>query len=321
VNPGGIVLGAHIGIVGAGPMGSILATHFSHVGHKVTLVDLNINLVNAILENGLCLQKESGEIKVRVHAQTSLEPLYENPPRYLFICVKSIDLHRLIEPLRGFEGISPLFICFQNGLDTEKILTQAFVPHRVFRSVPNLAGMMIEPGVVRESFFHPPNYIGPLCPTSFSLARELASLMTDAGLETVACKCVKDEVWRKSIMNASLMPVSVITGMTMFDIMHTDKTQELVINLLDELLAIAQAEGCNFDSDFHDRAIDYLSKAGDHKTSMLMDYESGRPLEIDFLNLKFQAYAKKHGIHACHNQILSSVVLGLVAHRDRTSRQ
>ena len=47
-----------------------------------------------------------------------------------------------------------------------------------------------------------------------------------------------------------------------------------------EAQAVAQALGVSLPVDV-DQRIDWASDVGDHKTSMLQDYEAGRELEID----------------------------------------
>ena len=54
-----------------------------------------------------------------------------------------------------------------------------------------------------------------------------------------------------------------------------------------------------------------MSKAGNHKPSMLMDIENKRRTEIDFINGKFVEYGVQAGIETPYNNSLKSLVKGL----------
>jgi 2-dehydropantoate 2-reductase len=54
-----------------------------------------------------------------------------------------------------------------------------------------------------------------------------------------------------------------------------------------------------------------MSKAGDHKPSMLMDVEAGRRTEVDYINGKFVEYGQRAGLDTPYNKTLLSLVKGL----------
>jgi len=279
-------------------------------------VDLRQELMRKIQENGLQVHFEDGVYTQEVETNTSLEALEDEDIDTVFLCVKSIHLTSLMEPLKVFEHTNAVFVCVQNGIDSEKVLAHHFDREKIFRIVPNFAGMILESGVVKQSFFHAPNFLGTLGERSFDKAKRLASLLTESGLETEFSLQYQKEVWRKSMLNSTLMPISVVSGATMSDLMQVGETRNLIEELLGELLRIAEAEGHCYEPDFMSRCMDYLSRAGHHKTSMLMDFEAGRPLEIPFLNEKFEEYAQKHDIHACKNKVLCRLIKSLIAQRD-----
>jgi len=305
-----------LAIVGAGPVGSLICGYLSRAGNPCTLVDIRQDLVDTIRQRGLKIHLDDETHVQEVEVFQSLESLQEREIEFLFLCVKSIDLSKLIEPLKPFRETNTTFVCVQNGIDSEEVLAGHFDRNTIFRVAPNFAGMTLEPGVVKQSFFHPPNFLGTRGKDGVDKGLYLAELLSKSGLKTEFTQQYQKQVWRKSILNAALMPVSVITGATMQDLMEVSETRELVNDLLGEFLRIAKAEGFLFEANFKQCAIDYLSSAGHHKTSMLMDFEAGRPLEIPFLNHKFEEYAEKHGIHACKNKVLCGLIEGLVAQRD-----
>ncbi len=305
-----------VAVIGAGPVGSILAAHLANAEHEVHLVEVQTHLIEAIKEKGLQIVGVE-ELYVRVdETYKEIEELKGVPLDQVYICSKAIDLpavSRFLEEL-GLNGTD--IVSYQNGIDNEQVIARHFPKEKVFRSVINYAGMITRPGVVRMTFFHPPNHIGQIVPEGVERARELAQFQNDIGIETRYAECVQKEAWRKSILNAVLMPVAVTTHLTMARIMGNPELRAIVEALLKDFLEVARREGYEYGPDFHDSAIEYLATAGDHKPSMLMDFEGGRPLEIDYLNNKIQEYAEKHDVPCAYNKLLCSIIHGLLINRD-----
>lgn len=305
-----------IAVIGAGPVGSILAAHLSNVDHEVHLVELQTDLIEAIKEKGIQIvgtEELYSRIDETYHEIDELKGIALDQ---VYICSKAIDLPVVARQLEALALPDTDYISFQNGIDNERVLAERFSRERVFRTVLNYAGMITRPGVVRMTFFHPPNYVGGMVPDANAKAQVLADLASDAGIETHFSECVQKEAWRKSILNSVLMPVSVTTRLTMSRIMENPQLRSIVEALLVDFLEVARREGYTYEPGFHDAAIEYLSTAGDHKPSMLMDFEAGRPLEIDYLNNRLQAYADKHKVTCSYNEILCAVIHGLLTNRD-----
>jgi 2-dehydropantoate 2-reductase len=81
--------------------------------------------------------------------------------------------------------------------------------------------------------------------------------------------------------------------------------------LVKECIQVARANEINLGWDFYPNAIEYMSKAGDHKPSMLMDIEATRRTEVDFINGKFVEYGQRAGVDTPFNRTMLSLVKGL----------
>jgi len=305
-----------IGVIGAGPVGSILSAYLVNSGHEVYLVDILSHLIDAIREKGLQIVGVEKLFARITNAYTSIDQLKGIELDQIYVCAKAIDLPGASKQLQKLKLEKTYYISFQNGIDNEDVLSNYFPCEKVFRGVINYAGMITRPGVVKMTFSHPPNYIGACTSESVETAKSLAQLLSKIGLETKYSETIKKEEWRKSILNSVLMPVSVTTGLTMAKIMGHPELKAIVETLLSDFLEVAKMEGFVYEEEFFDNAIAYLSNAGDHKPSMLTDFEMGRPLEIDYLNIKIQEYAEKHNLPCMYNKLLCSLIKGLLFNRD-----
>lgn len=328
-----------IGIIGAGPIGSILGAYLAQGKQEVALVDILKDHLEVIRKQGLTISGLT-EIKTRVKATyQTISELKAFNPEVIFICVKTPVTKTLIPELQNLQsrllGGSPMrrlssqipnaslrssaslrstsitFISFQNGLDAEEILNRTFGQDNTLRVVINYAGNFIANGQIKMSFFNKPNYIGALSPTGVPKAQEIARIMTASGLDTEFTTDIKKYVWEKVILNAALSPLSAITTMTMKQAMDFPETYHLVEEILKEGIAVAKSIGYDYGSDFFPHCIKYLKNAGHHKTSMHIDIEAKRPTEIDFLNKKIVEYGKAQGISTPYNDAITCIIKAL----------
>ncbi len=305
-----------VGIIGMGPIGSILAAHLSNGGFDVHIVDIFDPRINSIKVNGIWVVGNKELHATITKTYSSIDQLFDKEIDYLFICTKTGALHGIIKYLEGFDLDKTDFISFQNGLDAEEVIAARFPRKNVFRGVVNCAGMLLRDGVVHMTFFNPPNYIGNLVPESEDTARDIVRLFDESGFETHYTDNIKKAAWRKAILNSSLAPICLITRMSMGKAMEFSGTREVVGQLIEEYIDVARAEGHDMGADFYEKSMYYLAQGGDHKPTLLMDFEKDNPIELDSHNGKIQEYADKHGLPCKINQAIISLIKGLLLQRD-----
>jgi 2-dehydropantoate 2-reductase len=135
--------------------------------------------------------------------------------------------------------------------------------------------------------------------------------MSEAGLETQFTPDIKKYEWEKVILNAALSAVCALARKPMKDMMDFELTELLVEELLREGIAVAEACGVTFDEGFLKHCVQYLKKAGYHKTSMHQDIERGTPTEIDWLNGKIVERGRALGVKTPYNFAITALVKGL----------
>ena len=202
----------------------------------------------------------------------------------LFIAGKASLLGKILPQIAEVVKPDTTIVSLQNGMDTEDYIAETLGRGRVLRIVVNYAGNVVANGRVIMSFFNAPNYIGILDSSAEEIASELAKVISDSGIETVFTPEIKKYEWEKTILNASLSPVCALTRKTMKQMMECPYNRELVVSILREGIEVASASGITFEEGFLEFCINYLDKAGHHKTSMHVDVERGSLTEIDFLN-------------------------------------
>jgi len=273
----------HIAIVGAGPIGGIMAAYLARQGHRISIVETKEELVRAIQDQGITVKDGEKTFTASVeHVLTRVTELGSLDIDLYFIAVKFNYMDALLDDIKPIFKPGQKIIVAQNGIDNEDRVAEKMDKSDVLRFVVNYAGMLEQPGIAKMSFFNPPNYIGIIDPQNEALARDIAQLLTEAGLESKFAPDIKKYEWKKTILNASLMPVCATTGLTMKEAMTQEHTRWLCEQILSESIQVAARLGFTYGDDFFDTCIRYLSNAGHHKPSTSLDLEAGNPVEYIF---------------------------------------
>lgn len=312
-------MGKHkIGIIGAGPVGSIMAAYLSRNKQKVAVVDIKKELIQAIKEKGITVTGMGDHFSTRIK---DVGYFVANLNRYdvdlIFVAVKFNYLDTLLDELKLIFKPGQKIVLLQNGIDNEDRAAEKFSKNDILRFVVNYAGMIVKPGTVRLSFFNPPNYIGVLSSRNESVASEIARFISDAGLETLYSPEIKKHEWKKTILNAALMPVCATTGLTMKQAMGREETRFLCEQILSECIQVAQKLGFQYESNFFENCLAYLDNAGNHKPSTSIDLEAGNPIEYIFQPII--DYGKKMGSPTPYLESLTKVVRTL-EHKKREKK-
>ena len=298
-------------VVGAGPVGCIVAAFLARGGYDVTLCDVIPDLLKPALDPGIIIEGAENLRHKVTRTRTSVDDLADVDPDVIFITVKANALPLIASSIEGFYRKGMLVVSWQNGIDTELEIAKVLGKTYVMRAVVNYGCGLIGPAHVKMPFHHPPHYIQELDPGSRKAAVALAKVLSKCDLKTEHTENIISMVWRKSVMNASMNPVCAVTGLTMSRVMNDPIVYQIVDALVKECIQVARANEINLGWDFYTYAMEYMRNAGDHKPSMLMDIEANRRTEIDFINGKFVEYGKRTATRTPYNQTLSALVKGL----------
>lgn len=298
-------------VIGAGPVGAIVAAFLSKGGFEVTLCDVVPALLEPALEPGILLEgSDNFQAKV-ARVTTRIDDLAQDPPDVIIITVKATALPIITSALETFVAEGRFVVSWQNGIDTELVLSQTLGSRSVMRAVVNYGCVLVQPGHVRMAFHHRPHYLQELHPDSREAAIGICNVLTECGLDTRHTDQIRNMVWSKAVNNSCMNPVCAVTGKTMAEVINDPILFNLVDSLLKEGINVARANELSLGADFYPDCISYIKHAGQHKPSMLQDIEAGRPTEVDFINGKIMEYGQRAGMAAPYNTTLRSLVKAL----------
>jgi 2-dehydropantoate 2-reductase len=298
-------------VIGAGPVGAIVAAFLTRGGYDVTLCDVIPGLLAPALDPGILIEG-ADQLKEKVaRTTTRIDDLIKDPPDVIMVTVKATALPLIASALEDFVGEGRYVVSWQNGIDTELVLANNLGARSVMRGVVNYGCVPVKAAHVRIAFHHRPHFIQELDPRSREAAIGIGQVFTECGLDTEHTDQIANKVWRKAVLNACMNPICAVTGKTMVETIIDPILFNLVDALIKEGVAVARANEFFLGSDFYPYCINYIKNAGNHKPSMLQDIEAGRRTEIDYINGKIVEYGHQAGMATPYNTMIRGLVKAL----------
>jgi 2-dehydropantoate 2-reductase len=295
-------------IVGCGAVGSLFAAHLARLKDvEVYALDVWREHVAAINAKGLQLSGAAAFI-ARLKASTDAGEL----PRcdYGIVATKSIHTgSAMARAARLFDDHSA--VCsVQNGVGNEEIIAEHV--KYVIRGTTFPAGHVVEPGHVSYDISGD-TWIGPFEPSRTPMAnvKELAELLTRAGMNTIGMEDARGAQWSKLIFNASTNPVGALTRLHHGAATFFPATGDLFNALIEEGIAVARAHGIELHGDPRDLVMKGAKAPGKHKASMLQDILAERQTEVDFMNGAIVQWGEKAGVPTPLNKAMWALIKGL----------
>lgn len=295
-----------VAVFGAGAMGSWIGALLTKAGHDVTLVARpdHAAIVNA---QGL---RVSGKTEAHVRPKAVTTAAEAAVPDFLILSVKAHTTARALLDARPLLGQRTLVLSLQNGLGNLERIAEAADERRTFAAVTTHGVTHVEPGHVRHTGV---GYFRVGSPyNEHARARELAQLFRDAGLDAESNDRILGEVWAKVVINASINPLTAITGLPNGALLEIASLRELMQRVVEECIDVARAEGAPLpDEDLLLRARRVAELTAANKSSMLQDIERGRPTEIDAICGEIVERGLRHGVDTPVNMTLRALVRGI----------
>jgi 2-dehydropantoate 2-reductase len=298
-------------ILGAGAMGSIFASYLVGSGDEVILIDIAKPVIDSISSRGLIVRNKAGNEKsFRIDATT--EPRNVGLVDLLIVFVKCYHTEAAVRSALPLLGDNSIVLSLQNGWGNASRICNLVGPEKVLIGVSYHSATTLGPGHVLHGG-QGPTYLGELDGSVSERAKRVASFLASGGIEIQTSTEVVKDIWSKLALNAVTLPTSVLARMTADRLLSSPDMQELMRNLLQEVITVANAQDIHLDFDERWSAIVRLLQqlAPNTKGSMLQDIEQKRPTEIDVINGAIVEAGQSLAIFTPYNCAVVSLIKAL----------
>jgi len=291
-----------IAVFGAGAVGAFFGGLLQRGGAEVRFIARGDNLA-ALCRDGILIRSlRFGEIRVApVHAESDARRVGISD--LVLICVKAHQTPALLDDLAALVGDDTTIVTLQNGVESDEPVAARFGRDRVIPGVVYVGATLEEPGIVShvaagtiaigsrsDGARVPPGVpdlsnVGrvPRSGPAVDRVQRAADALALSGQPVKVVDDIQSERWVKLLWNASFNPVSAITGRTPRELVEVPATRALLVELMREVTAVAQAQGLTLDESMIAEQLSWTERASAIRTSMMVDRERGRGMEIDAL--------------------------------------
>lgn len=302
-------------IVGSGGVGGYFGARLARAGEDVTFVARGAHL-QAIREHGMRVRSAvDGEWSVKASAVETLEG--HAPADIVLLCVKSYDTEQAAELIRPVVGEHTAILSLQNGIDNEGKLASLYGNDRVLGGVAYIFSNIEAPGVIAH---HQLGRIvfGRLDGQASDRATAFADACNRAGITAELSRDIRKTLWEKYVFLVALAGTTTVTRLPVAFIREVPETRKLWERQIDELLALAEADGAALDAEVKARCVKLLdSLAPGNYSSLYQDLMNGKRLELDALH----GYATRLGENfSVPTPTLFAVYAALRPYRDGTPK-
>ena len=281
-------------LIGTGAVGSLYGGKLSQAGISVSAVCRSD--YDVVKQRGIKVKSILGDFQF--HPRNLYHSPLESSEKYDYVLVAlkvlpEIDLPAL---LRHVVGPNTVIVLLQNGVAIEEAVFSAFPENEIISGLAFVCVNRTAPGEI-DHLDYGRVVIGNYPRGVSEKTKFLADAFKKAGVDCRSTETVIQSRWQKLVWNAPFNPMSVLGGgVNTKEILEDPENIGVVKGIMQEVCRLAEAEGFPLPEGIVEQNIENTLVMKPYKTSMLLDFESRRPLETEAILGNAVRIAKKHSI-------------------------
>ncbi len=301
-----------VAVVGTGAIGCYYGGKLAYYGRDVRF--LIRSGFDDIKRFGIRVRGRKESFRVaKVHGYKSTADI--GPCDLVLIAIKTTANEALLDLIPPLLHESTALLTLQNGLGNDEFLAQHFGAERVLGGLCFICLNRAGPGEI-EHFDDGHLSIGEFSGYPKPRTHDIASEFKRCG---VVCRVVANlarERWRKLVWNIPFNGLTIAAGgVTSDDILGDDSLRLAALALMDEVIEGANKCDCDLPSAIALEQMKRTESMGAYKPSTLLDFEAGRPLEIEAIWGEPLRRAQAAGANMPRLAQLYALLMSLDAHR------
>jgi 2-dehydropantoate 2-reductase len=267
-----------IAVVGSGAIGSYYGTKLAYGGSNVHF--LVRGDLSEIRRTGLCIRGAGENFRLaEVNCYNSTKEI--GPCDLVLIAVKATSNPDLVDLVPPLLHSRTMLLTMQNGLGNEEFLAEYFDTERVLGAICFICLSRTSRTEV-ERYDYGRIVIGEYGRTPQSRTCEIAAEFTRGGVQCTVVENLALERWRKLVWNVPFNGLSILAGgIDTAAILKDKDLRRTTLGLMDEVIETANKCGYPLERAAAGQEMTRTEKIGAYKPSTLLDWEAGRPLEIE----------------------------------------
>lgn len=299
-----------IAVMGAGGLGGCLGGLLARSGNDVILIARGAHL-DAIRRSGLRIKRRTEEFIVKVDATD--DPSQVGTVDLVLFTVKTYHNPQAIPTIKPMVGPHTNVLTFQNGVESHDQLGAVLGPEHCLPGAFWASAYVESPGVITEaveariSFGQADGADGPR-------VQEIKRIFQDAGVAVEVSSDPLQVLWTKFVLLASVAGFASASRTRIKQLIQIPEARELFIAGMEEVCSVGRARGVDIPPGLVEQMAAFVKGLpDDFQTSMHVDLENGRPLELEALNGAVVRIGREVGVLTPIHSLLYAV---LQPHKD-----
>jgi 2-dehydropantoate 2-reductase len=283
-----------IAVVGAGGVGGYFGAKLARAGETVVMLARGPHLA-AIRRDGLRVRSAlEGDVVAKVDAVESFAG--QPPVDMALFCVKAFDTRAAAEMLRPVLGPSTGVVSLQNGVDNEQMLDEVLGRGRALGGAAYVFAVIDAPGVIAHKFAGRIVF-GEMDGRTSERATRLRDALARAAVPVEISTDVRRVLWEKYLLISAQAGMTALTRCPAGVLRETPESWRMYRLILEELAAVARAEGVALAGDVVDAVMKQAGAlAPDAYSSLHHDLTQGKRLELEALHGHAVRLGERHGV-------------------------
>ena len=298
-----------VALMGSGGIGGVLGGRLLASGQDVRFIARGRHLA-ALQTDGLRLLSPNGDLHLPSVAATD-DPASVGVCDVVVFAVKMPDAVAAANSIAALIGPETLVVPYLNGVEASDILIDAIGPAPVVGGVAYISAAIDQPGVIRQTGAFQRFVHGELDGGQSDRLTAWHEALSAAGIESVVTDAIEREVWRKFILLAAHSGLTSLTRRPIGEVRDHPDTLALAGSAVAETAAVAAARGVGLPDDVVAQTMATIEgMPADMKSSMLVDLERGKPLELAWLSGAVARLGEAHKVPTpSHHFIATALAL------------
>lgn len=269
-------------ILGTGAIGGFYGARLQKAGLDVHF--LLHNDYEYVKQNGLVIDSPEGNFtlpEVQAYGDINQMP----PCDVILVALKTTQNHLLPQLLPPLLKPESVVLVLQNGLNIETQVAEIVGSKRVIGGLCFICSNKVKPGHILHidySEIHLGEYQDGYQPGGIS--ERMIQIASDFEQAKIPIELSQDLMltrWKKLVWNIPYNGLSVVLDARTDEIMANSETRLLAEELMREVIVVAQGYQRTIPQNYVEMMLDHTAQMKPYLTSMKLDYDQHRPLEIE----------------------------------------
>jgi 2-dehydropantoate 2-reductase len=298
-----------IAIVGSGAVGGYYGARLAQHGHQVHF--LLRSDFQAVQQHGWTIQSCDGDFILPANKVNA----YEDPAKMpkvdlVIVTLKSTANHQFASLIGPLLNEDTVILTLQNGLGNEESLAELFGVTRVLGGLAFTCINRTGPGQISHTD-HGLIRLGEFDGGPSPRANSIAELFNASGIHCQVLDDLRYGRWDKLVWNVPFNGLGAAMDLTTDKLLANPAGRSLVRQIMEEIVLTAAAIGIRLPNNIIDQKIEQTRSMGAYHTSMQIDRQQRRPLEIQAIVGLPLGIAEKYSIKTPFLQVLKDMLTTL----------